>query len=74
MHPLKKIGHIHLKGGDAAGVAASGHITDAVAAPLQRKDPAIEPSSHQVGGSESFAHQFGDLMGEGLTAADLVAT
>src|SRR3954471_14066479 len=41
VHPTKKFVHVHLEGGDAARIAASGHITDAVATPLQRKDPAV---------------------------------
>src|SRR3954466_7498552 len=60
VHPTKKFIHVHLEGGDVARVAASGHIADAVATPLQRKDPAGEPSSHQVGSSEPLFHQFAD--------------
>src|SRR3954465_14259882 len=60
VHPTKKFIHVHLEGGDAARIATSGHITDAVATPLQRKDPAGEPSSHHVGSSEPFSHQFAD--------------
>ena len=57
---MKKICHVHLEGGDAAGVKAPSHVTDAVATPLQRKHPTAEPNSHQVGRNKSFIHQLGD--------------
>src|SRR4051812_32677596 len=60
VHPADELIQIHLEGGYAARVAASGHVADAVATSLQRKDSAGEPSSHQVGGSEALLHQFAD--------------
>src|SRR3954467_12735 len=60
MHPADELVNIHLEGRDAARVAASGHVADAVATPLQRKDSAGEPSSDQVGGCKALLHQFAD--------------
>src|ERR1041384_199322 len=60
LHSMEKICHIHLEGGDAAGVKSPGHIANAVATPLQRMHPAAEPSGHQVGSNKSLTHQLGD--------------
>ena len=42
--PVKKIGLFYLKGRDAGGIEPPGHITEAVAAALQRKHSAADPA------------------------------